>query len=102
MNSIEFILPLNSVPPYTVYVCDGFENNCFFLGLYQNNDITQQIYLPQQFNNAPMIIVKVIDGNNCVTNKTYFCGLSDNESEFEVNRNEGFLTLKDGFYIRFR
>lgn len=101
MNSIEFQLPLNSVPPYTIYVCDGFGNNCVFIALLQDNNPTTPFFLPTNFNNAPMIIVKVIDGINCVTEKTYFCGLSDSEGELAVNENSGFLTLDEGFYIRF-
>lgn len=104
MNSIEIVPPLNSVPPYKVYVCDGFGNNCFFLALLQDNNPTNMLYLPPQFNNAPVIIVKIIDGINCVTEKTYFCGVSNPEVIEIIDGilfDGGYLLVGDNYYLMF-
>ena len=104
MNSIEFQLPLNSTPPYTIYVCDGFGNNCVFLALSPTNQPTSPIYLPPQFNNAPMIIIKIVDALNCVTEKTYFCGINEPAEQEILDAfliDGSYLMVGEDFYLKF-
>ena len=52
--------------PFTVYVCDVFGSNCYYLGTITVSTTLPVSYsLPPAFTAAPAVMVKVIDDNGC-------------------------------------
>lgn len=66
---------------YDVYVSDVYGNNLTFLGTV-NSDIppVEYFYLPEIFQNAPSIIIKLVQSNGCevfqVVECRYGCGFN--------------------------
>jgi hypothetical protein len=64
------VIQLNSItgatPPYDLYLCDVYGNQCAVLATI-NTPIPPSITLnvPSQFNNVPAIGLKIIDVNGC-------------------------------------
>lgn len=77
MNQIEiFSIPTNT-PPYSVFVCDYFGNNCIFTAqIITNVPPSYTINVPSQFDLTPAITLKIIDGAGCEINKQFICGQS--------------------------
>ena len=68
MASYIQITSVTGTSPYNVYVCDVFGLNCNFVGTISGS--VPPIYtfsLPTMFNYAQVVMVKVIDFNNCET-----------------------------------
>lgn len=67
--------------PYTVYVCDVFGNQCALIAYIATSvPLINTIILPQQFNSAPAIGVKIITSDGCVKFKVLYC--SEDIKEF--------------------
>lgn len=62
------ISSITGVSPYEVYVSDIFGNNETFVGSFSGT-VPPSIYfdLPFLFDTAPIVLIKVIDANNCQT-----------------------------------
>lgn len=73
LNTIDITTLLSTVPPYTVYVCDGLGNNCEFVAIFDTTPPQGIIFLPPTFLNAPKVVVKIIDGVNCEKEKETIC-----------------------------
>jgi hypothetical protein len=68
------ITSVTGTSPYNVYVCDFFGMNCTLVGTITGS--VPPIYtfsLPTIFDYAPVVMVKVIDFNNCETFYTDTC-----------------------------
>jgi hypothetical protein len=65
---------ISGIPPYNIYVCDVYEINCI-LTLSGVSSVPPAITLstPQTFYNAPSVVIKIIDSQNCVFKQTYTC-----------------------------
>ena len=62
------ITSVTGTSPYNVYVCDIFGTNCNLVGTIVGT--VPPVYsfsIPAMFNYAQVVIVKVIDSNNCET-----------------------------------
>ena len=78
MKQISITSIPSNTPPYGVYVCDFFGNNCQFAGLINTNvPPTQTIDLPIQFESAPVVTVKIYNSANCVSEQIYYCGTAN-------------------------
>jgi hypothetical protein len=68
-------LTINSISgftlPFSGYGCDVYGNNCIYIGEIITTPTT--ITLPSQFNNAPIIGLKLIDNSGCEKFKTIVC-----------------------------
>ena len=61
-------------PPYLVYVCDFFGNQCELVATVNIGDpIPIMIILPSKFDSAPAITVKFVDQSGCETSEIYYC-----------------------------
>ena len=90
MTALVFnnIIGLN--PPYTVYVCDVFGNQCILLAYISTTvPIANLMVLPPQFNSAPAIGVKVITSDGCERFKVLYCSEDIKE----------FMDLDDFFFM---
>jgi hypothetical protein len=76
--------------PFEFYVCDIYENNSSFLGSISGASPTQYFTLPTLFNNAPSIMIKMIDSNGCEVKKILTCDLT---CGFEVIINTAECTF---------
>jgi hypothetical protein len=77
MNTLELYSVPTNIPPYTVYICDFFGNNCVFTALINTNiPPSYTLQVPSQFNSAPVITVKIVDGAGCEVSKQFICGQS--------------------------
>ena len=65
---------IGGLPPYNVYVCDLYELNCVLI-LSGVTSVPPPITFtaPEIYNNAPSLIIKIIDSQNCVFRQTYTC-----------------------------
>lgn len=73
------ILSITGTSPYDVYVADEFGNNETLVGTISTSvPPTEYFYLPNIFNNAPAIMVRIVDANDCdkfkIIDCTYGCG----------------------------
>lgn len=76
MSARLTISAITGQTPFDFYVCDIYENNCSLLGTIASASPSQIFTLPTIFNNAPAIMIKMIDGNNCEVKKILTCDLS--------------------------
>jgi hypothetical protein len=77
MNQIELYSIPTNVPPYSVFVCDYFGNNCVFVAqIITSVPPTYTINVPPQFDLAPAVTLKIIDGVGCEISKQFVCGQS--------------------------
>jgi hypothetical protein len=77
MNQIELYSIPTNVPPYDVFVCDYFGNNCVFVAqILTTVPPSYTINVPPQFDLAPAITIKIIDGAGCEISKQFICGQS--------------------------
>jgi hypothetical protein len=73
------ITSVTGTSPYNVYVCDIFGTNCNLVGTIVGT--VPPVYsfsIPAMFNYAQVVIVKVIDSNNCETFHIETCVLPTN------------------------
>jgi hypothetical protein len=73
------ITSVTGTSPYNVYVCDIFGTNCNLVGTIVGT--VPPVYsfsIPAMFNYAQVVIVKVIDFNNCETFHIETCVLPTN------------------------
>lgn len=73
IDSID-IEDVNGTLPFSVYVCDEFFNNCQLL--YTITDPVYwpvQITIPETFNGAGTLVIKIVDSQNCETFKVITC-----------------------------
>ena len=70
------ITSITGQTPFEFYICDIYENNCSLLGTITSSSPTQYFTLPALFNNAPSIMIKMIDNNNCEVKKILTCDLT--------------------------
>jgi hypothetical protein len=90
MNLLSFSNIWGLNPPYTVYVCDVFGNQCILLAYISTTvPITNLMVLPPQFDSAPAIGVKVITSDGCERFKVLYC--SDDIKDF--------MDLDDFFFM---
>jgi hypothetical protein len=90
MTALVFNSIVGLNPPYTIYVCDVFGNQCILLSYISTTvPITNTIYLPPQFNSAPAIGVKVITSDGCERFKIIYCSEDIKE----------FMDLEDFFFM---
>jgi hypothetical protein len=73
MNTVT-INSIGGVPPYNIYVCDLYEINCV-LTLSGVTTVPPPVTfdIPLIFFNAPSVVVKIIDSQNCIFKQTYSC-----------------------------
>ena len=79
MASFIQITSVTGTSPYDVYVCDVFGTNCNLVGTIVGT--VPPVYsfsIPAMFNYAQVVIVKVIDFNNCETFHIETCVLPTN------------------------
>lgn len=74
MGSVSFN-SISGVFPVTIYVSDQFGNNQSLLGTLSTFSPTVEITLPGIFGSAPVIMITVIDANQCSTFKLLSCDL---------------------------
>ena len=90
MNLLSFSNIWGLNPPYTVYVCDVFGNQCILLAYISTTvPITNLMVLPPQFNSAPAIGVKVITSDGCERFKVLYCS----------EDIKTFMDLEDFFFM---
>jgi hypothetical protein len=66
MNAITLYNIVGLSNPYTIYVCDVYGNNCILLATVSTTvPPYNQIILPQQFNTAPSVGIKVVTSDGC-------------------------------------
>ena len=73
MNSVT-INSIGGSPPYNIYVCDLYEINCV-LTLSGVTSVPPPVTfeIPLTFINAPSVVVKITDSQNCIFKQTYSC-----------------------------
>ena len=68
-------LTINSIigliPPFSGYACDVYGNQCVYIGEITVTPVT--LTLPPQFNMAPAIGLKLIDGTGCEKFRILIC-----------------------------
>ena len=71
-------------PPYTVYACDIYGNQCILMAtISQPPSPYVNRYLPPQFENAPSLGIKLIGPNGCEVFKIYSCVVSLGMKQFQ-------------------
>jgi hypothetical protein len=95
------VIQLNSItgatPPYNLFICDVYGNQCVVLATI-NTPIPPSITLnvPSQFNNVPAIGLKIIDYYGCEQFEIINCG-DVNGKIFQSA--EVFLFMDGNIYI---
>jgi hypothetical protein len=90
MNLLSFSNIWGLNPPYTVYVCDVFGNQCILLAYISTTvPIANLMVLPPKFNSAPAIGVKVVTSDGCERFKVLYCSEDIKE----------FMDLDDFFFM---
>jgi hypothetical protein len=84
MASYIDIVSVTGTAPYNVYVCNTLGTGCVLVysGLYTT---PFAITLPSIFDNAPAVMVKLVDANNCESIKIETC----NTESYLIVHNEG-------------
>jgi hypothetical protein len=74
MSSIIRINNISGIPPYVVYVCDFYENNCQYITTL-SGAVTPpiDILLTSGFTSVPIVLIKIIDNTGCITKQTQIC-----------------------------
>ena len=70
-NQITITSVTGLTTPFSGYCCDVYGNQCSFVGVI--NSLPTTITLPNQFNTAPAIGLKLTDGAGCETLETIYC-----------------------------
>lgn len=71
-------------PPYTVYACDIYGNQCILVSVINalpSPYVT--LFLPPQFDNSPSLGVKLITSDGCEVFKIYSCVVLMGAKQFQ-------------------
>lgn len=80
--AIYSIIGLN--PPYTVYACDTYGNQCILVSVINSPPSPYvNIFLPPQFDNAPSVGIKLITSDGCEVFKIYSCVVTFATKQFQ-------------------
>lgn len=74
MNNIEITSITGLTPPYQVYICNVYQQNCVLLGTISvpvPGSIT--LPLPPQFQSAPAVGIKLIATDGCERFNVRYC-----------------------------
>jgi hypothetical protein len=86
--------------PYNLYACDAYGNQCAILATLTgpvpppSTGITLNI--PSQFNNVPVIGIKIVDSNGCEQFILINCGAAKGKI---YQSGEVFLFMEGNIYI---
>ncbi len=58
--------------PYDIYVCNSYGGGCVLVGS-GTTTVPVTITLPSVFDFAPLVTIKIVDSNDCVTSHLYNC-----------------------------
>lgn len=85
------------IPPFSGYVCDFYGNQCVYIGIISSLPTT--ITLPSQYDNAPVITLKLVD-NNCEKSTILYCAdLPPTDKQFQDGE---FFFFMDGDNYEFQ
>lgn len=74
MSQITINTTTGAVPPYDIYICNVYGNNCVLVAtIPTNTPPTVTITLPNQFDQVPAVGLKFIDSNSCEKLETVNC-----------------------------
>lgn len=80
--AIYSIVGLN--PPYTVYACDVYGNQCVLVSIISVPPSPYvNIFLPSQFDNVPSLGIKLITSDGCEEFKIYSCIVTVEVKQFQ-------------------
>ncbi len=79
-------------PPYTVYACDVYGNQCILVSVINVPPSPYvNLFLPSQFDNAPSLGIKLIGSNGCEVFKVYSCVVPMDGKQFQDFDNFEFM-----------
>jgi hypothetical protein len=65
MNVIEITNIQNQSPPFDIYVCNVYGNDCYLVGIITANvPPSVEVFLPPQFATAPAVGIKLISSSS--------------------------------------
>jgi hypothetical protein len=71
-------------PPYTVYACDIYENQCILVSVINTQPSPYvNLFLPPQFDNSPSLGIKLITLDGCEVFKVYSCIVDNKTKQFQ-------------------
>ena len=71
-------------PPYTVYACDIYGNQCVLVSVINSPPSPYvNLFLPTEFDNAPSLGIKLITSDGCEVFKIYSCVVSLGMKQFQ-------------------
>ena len=71
------ISSITGISPYQLYVSDIYENNETFIGSFSGTIPPVQFFLmPEKYNTAPIVKIKIIDSRNCIQSINSTCSIS--------------------------
>lgn len=74
MSQITINTSSGATPPYDIYICNVFGNDCVLVASIPSNaPPTVTLTLPTKFNQVPAIGLKFVDSNNCERLETVNC-----------------------------
>lgn len=90
MTSLQFTSIVGLNEPYTIYICDVYGNQCILVAYIDTSvPVNNTFVLPQQFNSAPAIGVKVVTSDGCERFKIIYCSGDIKE----------FMSLEDFYFM---
>jgi hypothetical protein len=73
MNSLE-ITAITGTPPFDVYVCEYSNTYCYLTDSGVTSvPPTLEIIIPEELTNVDELLVKIIDGDGCITFNRFDC-----------------------------
>lgn len=74
MVSVDITLVSGLTPPYNIYVCDIYGNNCVLTStIFVVVPPTINVFLPAPYMNSPAVMVKIIASNCCEVSEIVYC-----------------------------
>lgn len=73
MNSVTISSVVGLTPPFNVYCCDVYGNQCVFIGIVSVTPTT--VTLPQQFDTAPAVGLLMSDSIGCERFEVLICNI---------------------------
>jgi hypothetical protein len=95
-------ITINSIsgltPPYSVYVCDVYGNNCILVAAITNTvpPTSVSIVLPIEYNTAPAVMIKLLDSSCCEAYKVIYCSTDDTKQFMSI---EDFYFMNNNLYL---
>ena len=72
--SLITIDSVSGIPPYQIYVCDVFQFNCQFIGVFTDYIPPSVSFpVPSGYTTAPQLLIKIVDSTGCVFTQNYMC-----------------------------